>query len=449
MDKELVIRLIEDKIKENHNQEITGPILQNVLISMMSAISDGSTFNGIFTSNTPLPETTDVFYFATQSANNVAFNLNIPSNRFGVVSYDTSSAVWRFYDFTQSIQDAVDSVTDYSDLLNKPQINSVELSGNKTAAQLGLQSELDFDESPTEGSTNPVLSGGLYEAFGSLYKALSVAQNCLFGGLVTRLEAPSQGDDHRYYYITEQTGYFRYFDITLSDDSAATMIYWSDILSKWTIVGLWPTLAFVLKKANKVIDAVQGNLAGLDADGSLTDSGIAADNVATKQELAAKQDLIQDLDAIRSGAAAGATAVQESDIIPIESRLQNIEEEIENIIDDLAHGKLYGGIINTQSTVQPDTSCYYIAEEGGTYQAFGVTVNANERVQIIVHNGTSWEVVSLNMYNYGYAHGKFDKVDDIDSLLTDIVPSSASASNHLATMEDVERVLEQYFSSQS
>lgn len=52
----------------------------------------------------------------------------------------------------------------YEDLDNKPSINSVELVGNKTTSDLGLQSELSFDNTPTADSTNPVTSGGVKTA---------------------------------------------------------------------------------------------------------------------------------------------------------------------------------------------------------------------------------------------------------------------------------------------
>ena len=173
------------------------------------------------------------------------------------------------------------------------------------------QDPLTIDATPTEDSNNPVQSGGVYEALGSLYRALSVAENCLFGGLVTSLESPSQGDDHRYYYITQQGGYFSHFDVTIPDDTPmAVMIYWSNILSRWVTIGLWPTMTYVDAKANKVSDATQGHLAGLDSDGNPTDSGIPASDVATTSDLAGKQNTITDLADIRSGAAAGATAYQ-------------------------------------------------------------------------------------------------------------------------------------------
>lgn len=43
-------------------------------------------------------------------------------------------------------------------------------------------------------------------------------------------------------------------------------------------------------KADKVADATNGNLAGLDANGNLTDSGVAASTVATKSEVGQKVD---------------------------------------------------------------------------------------------------------------------------------------------------------------
>lgn len=55
-------------------------------------------------------------------------------------------------------------VTDYDDLDDQPQINGVTLSGNKTSSQLGLQSELTFDNTPTANSNNPVKSGGVKTA---------------------------------------------------------------------------------------------------------------------------------------------------------------------------------------------------------------------------------------------------------------------------------------------
>lgn len=54
--------------------------------------------------------------------------------------------------------------SDYDDLTDKPQINGTTLSGDKSSTDLGLQSTLSFDSVPTDGSTNPVESNGIYDA---------------------------------------------------------------------------------------------------------------------------------------------------------------------------------------------------------------------------------------------------------------------------------------------
>lgn len=56
-------------------------------------------------------------------------------------------------------------VTSYSPLTEKPKIDNHTLqAGNNTSSDLGLQTKLTFDSAPTESSTNPVTSGGVYTA---------------------------------------------------------------------------------------------------------------------------------------------------------------------------------------------------------------------------------------------------------------------------------------------
>lgn len=55
--------------------------------------------------------------------------------------------------------------TSYSPLTDKPAIdNHTLMPGNNTSSDLGLQTKLTFDSAPTENSTNPVTSGGVYTA---------------------------------------------------------------------------------------------------------------------------------------------------------------------------------------------------------------------------------------------------------------------------------------------
>ena len=53
-------------------------------------------------------------------------------------------------------------LADYSVLSNKPQINGHTLTGNQSGADFGLQNVLTFDANPTQNSTNPVTSGGIW-----------------------------------------------------------------------------------------------------------------------------------------------------------------------------------------------------------------------------------------------------------------------------------------------
>lgn len=188
-------------------------------------------------------------------------------------------------DFTQIIQEINEDITTNGvGAITGAKLNEV-LRDMIDAVNAAKQDPLTIDATPTEDSTNPVQSGGVFTALNNLYNALAVAGNCLFGGIVTRLESPYQGDDHRYYYITQQVGYFPHFDITISNDEpTAIMIYWSDIVSKWVSIGLWPKLAYVDKKADKVDGATQGNLAGLDFEGNPTDSGKSPSDFATAEQ---------------------------------------------------------------------------------------------------------------------------------------------------------------------
>lgn len=71
-------------------------------------------------------------------------------------------------DIATAISQGGGGTSDYAQLTNKPQINSNVLSGNQTSAQLGLQSALTFDNTPTSGSSNPVTSDGIYDAIDTL-----------------------------------------------------------------------------------------------------------------------------------------------------------------------------------------------------------------------------------------------------------------------------------------
>lgn len=80
----------------------------------------------------------------------------------------TGSTNWQAH----KLSEGGSGTSNYNDLANKPSINSVELSGNKTASDLGLQSELTFDNVPTDGSNNPVKSDGIYDSEKDIYAVM-------------------------------------------------------------------------------------------------------------------------------------------------------------------------------------------------------------------------------------------------------------------------------------
>lgn len=141
--------------------------------------------------------------------------------------------LWQAVEKLEGGGDTPSGTSDYDDLSNKPQINGTTLSGNKTASDLGLatstvvselsllvsaldgdiealqtavagkadttaladylttsdaastyQTKLTFDSVPTDGSTNPVESNGVYDALA--LKADSSA-------LANKIEASSYG----------------------------------------------------------------------------------------------------------------------------------------------------------------------------------------------------------------------------------------------------------------
>lgn len=58
----------------------------------------------------------------------------------------------------------IQSAGDYEELDNLPQINGHELNGNKTSADLELQGALSYDNYPVSDSTNMLKSGAIYTA---------------------------------------------------------------------------------------------------------------------------------------------------------------------------------------------------------------------------------------------------------------------------------------------
>ena len=85
---------VSDVIKTNGNQEITGAILQNALLSIISTIGKNATFAGIATPTTN-PGTPDgpVFYLATQNGTYSNFDGIVIENEAAILLYNDSAWV--------------------------------------------------------------------------------------------------------------------------------------------------------------------------------------------------------------------------------------------------------------------------------------------------------------------------------------------------------------------
>ena len=90
-----LIQTINDSIKANGNQEITGPVLNAVLRAMVSALGEGYQFMGVAIPDTN-PGTPDgkVFYITLESGTYINFdNLIIPNNGISVLYYSQN---WKY-----------------------------------------------------------------------------------------------------------------------------------------------------------------------------------------------------------------------------------------------------------------------------------------------------------------------------------------------------------------
>lgn len=86
-----LIKTINDNIKANGNQEITGPVLNAVLQAIVSGLSEGALFVGIANTTTNPPAYDgDVFYIALEPGTYSNFGVIVPNGSIGII-YNTSS----------------------------------------------------------------------------------------------------------------------------------------------------------------------------------------------------------------------------------------------------------------------------------------------------------------------------------------------------------------------
>ena len=79
--------------------------------------------------------------------NELDFQNSIPQINFDILNNDLEF---------ESPQNVVSIATDYNPLKNKPRINGVELVGNKTTEELGIEASSDYNDLPNKPSINGV-----------------------------------------------------------------------------------------------------------------------------------------------------------------------------------------------------------------------------------------------------------------------------------------------------
>ena len=242
-------------------------------------------------------------------------------------------------DFTQIIQEINDDInTNGVGAITGAKLNEV-LRDMIAAVNAAKQDPLTIDATPTEDSTNPVQSGGVYEALNNL-----IANGGLFGGFVK----PSTADaDTKYYYLTDVGGLYPYFDNIYVNDDSLVLFYYANnswqgaiiapsyqlaskaLLSEDLYVALgFPLFDSSLNYAQGDVVVYEGYLYVFTTDhhGQWDISDVEYNDINKELKdlyvdlvelIDAKQDVISDLATIRSGAAAGATAVQPSDLATV------------------------------------------------------------------------------------------------------------------------------------
>lgn len=175
-----------------------------------------------------------------------------------------------FSEITQEINEQIN--TNGTRSITGAKLNTV-LRDMIAAVNAEKQDQLTFDEIPTEDSQNPVESGGVY--YWALYKL--IADGGLFGGVVRPSDEPIQGDDgddYRYFYIAYEEGRYVNFN-NYEVDSSVLLFFWTG--RNWGYTPLWATDQYLdmllSRRAQKPESFTEGNLAGLDSEGNLTDSG--------------------------------------------------------------------------------------------------------------------------------------------------------------------------------
>lgn len=213
-----------------------------------------------------------------------------------------------------------------------------------------------INEDITTNGVGAITGAKLNEVLRDMIAAVNAAKTdilpdgALYGGFAWPNEPPTYGDDHRYFYLAFLAGSYPAFDTELTGNILA-MFYWLEDAQEWTSNNLTMTPTGIEDLLSSKMDIVElytqigflrfspystysvgdyvvneGFLYVFTSNhpaGQWDEDDVAEANLLdyitdyVSKQLSGKQDTISDLSTIRSGAAAGATAVQPSDLATV------------------------------------------------------------------------------------------------------------------------------------
>lgn len=162
---------IIEVIRTNGNEEITGEVLQYVLLEMVTGLGEGYAFKGVATPQTEPVETDANIFYVGGSGEYRNFNgisVDVPK---GSIVFFTWNGAW---------------------------------------AARQMQVTMPIDEEIVEGSHNPVAGGAVFEALATL-----VASGYLYRGIAQPNTAPPQTITAKIFYFALQAGNYANFGVTI------------------------------------------------------------------------------------------------------------------------------------------------------------------------------------------------------------------------------------------
>lgn len=325
---------------------------------------------------------------------------------------------------------------------------------------------------------------------------VELPDGALYGGFAYPNEqTPYYGDDHRYFYLAYQQGNYPAFNTEL-DGNSLVLFYWLEQGQAWymgylavTSVGLQDALQRYLESNEMYMrlgfQSFRPNVSFSIGDFVTYEGGFYVftanhpagqwdeDDVAeaslvdyitdyVSKQLSGKQDTISDLAAIRSGAAAGATAYQKpSGGIPktdLASGVQNTLDEVGDIADmipaqastsnQLADKNFVNSSITT-STANFVGTYNSLAElqavQNPTNNDYGFVIETdaqgNQYYDRYKYNGTSW-LFEYKVESTAFTAAQWAAIQSgITAALVNrlgvVIPAGATAQNPLATVGDI------------